>query len=81
MSRTQKSNSSCSRREERQPTPEIVISETDESFFQSLYDFIEHEKRCLKCPEEGPEELRYIIYRSVFNKVFTTVCYQSFTEE
>lgn len=73
MSEPQNSNRSCSRTEERQSTPDILISESDGRFFQSLYDFIDHEKRYLQCPEDGPDELRYIIYRSVFNKVFTTV--------
>lgn len=74
MSQPQNSSSSCPRTEDRQSTPDILISESDERFFQSLYDFIEHEKRYLRCPEEGPDDLRYIIYRSVFNKVFNTVC-------
>uniref|UniRef100_A0A3Q3NAR4 Translin-associated factor X-interacting protein 1 N-terminal domain-containing protein n=1 Tax=Mastacembelus armatus TaxID=205130 RepID=A0A3Q3NAR4_9TELE len=50
-------------------TPDILTSGTDERFFQSLFEFIEEEKRYLRCPEQGPDELRYIIYRSVFNKV------------
>lgn len=68
MSETRKSRLS-SRKGERVLTPEIMISESEEKFLNSLYDFIEHEKRYLQCPEEGPDELRYIIYRSVFNKV------------
>ncbi|GAA6230817.1 clathrin heavy chain linker domain-containing protein 1 [Lates japonicus] len=69
MSEPQDSNSSSSREEARHPSPDILISENDERFFQSLYEFIEHEKRYLQCPEDGVDELRYIIYRSVFNKV------------
>uniref|UniRef100_A0A7N8YLB0 Translin-associated factor X-interacting protein 1 N-terminal domain-containing protein n=1 Tax=Mastacembelus armatus TaxID=205130 RepID=A0A7N8YLB0_9TELE len=57
------------RLEERRSTPDILTSGTDERFFQSLFEFIEEEKRYLRCPEQGPDELRYIIYRSVFNKV------------
>ncbi|KAM7408241.1 hypothetical protein PAMA_002102 [Pampus argenteus] len=64
-------SSSCppSRKEERHSTPDILISESDERFFQSLYEFIEHEKQYLQCPADGADELRYIIYRSAFNKV------------
>ncbi|KAM7385169.1 hypothetical protein PAMP_001265 [Pampus punctatissimus] len=64
-------SSSCppSRKEERHSTPDILISESDERFFQSLYEFIEHEKQYLQCPSDGADELRYIIYRSAFNKV------------
>uniref|UniRef100_UPI0037E8C617 clathrin heavy chain linker domain-containing protein 1-like n=1 Tax=Semicossyphus pulcher TaxID=241346 RepID=UPI0037E8C617 len=69
MSEPQKSSSSYSESGERHPTPNILISGSDESFFQSLYEFIEHEIQYLQCPAEGPDELRYIIYRSVFNKV------------
>ncbi|XP_070772732.1 clathrin heavy chain linker domain-containing protein 1-like [Enoplosus armatus] len=68
MSEPQKSSSSSSRTEERRSTPDILISESDGRFFQSLYEFIEHEKQYLQC-SEGPDELRYTIYRSVFNKV------------
>ncbi|XP_047459460.1 clathrin heavy chain linker domain-containing protein 1-like [Mugil cephalus] len=50
-------------------TPEVVMSESDGRFFQSLYEFIKHEKKYLRCPEEGPDETRYIIYRSAFNQV------------
>uniref|UniRef100_A0A3Q3JWS6 Translin-associated factor X-interacting protein 1 N-terminal domain-containing protein n=1 Tax=Monopterus albus TaxID=43700 RepID=A0A3Q3JWS6_MONAL len=57
-------------------TPDILISDTDERFFQSLYEFIEHEKRYLRCPEEGPSEQRHSIYCSVFNKVFTKIMSQ-----
>ncbi|XP_071329544.1 clathrin heavy chain linker domain-containing protein 1-like isoform X2 [Trachinotus anak] len=69
MSEGQNSNSLSSRKEARRSTPDILICERDERFFQSILEFIEHEKRCLRCPEDGPDELRYIIYRSVFNKV------------
>ncbi|XP_074532438.1 clathrin heavy chain linker domain-containing protein 1-like [Halichoeres trimaculatus] len=62
---------SCSNLTEKESssTPDILVSGADESFFQSLSKFIEHEKEYLQCPEEGPDELRYFIYRSVFNKV------------
>lgn len=68
MFKTQKSRLS-SRKNDRVSTPEILECESDEKFLKSLYNFIDHEKRYLQCPEEGPDELRYIIYRSVFNKV------------
>lgn len=70
MSEPQNSSSSSPRKEERPATPDILMSESDERFFRSLYEFIEHEKEYLRCPEEGPDQIRYIIYRSVFNKVF-----------
>nr|XP_046258294.1 clathrin heavy chain linker domain-containing protein 1-like isoform X2 [Scatophagus argus] len=48
---------------------DIWTCEGDERFFQSLYEFIDHETENLQCPEEGPDEPRHFIYRSVFNKV------------
>ncbi|XP_055358664.1 clathrin heavy chain linker domain-containing protein 1-like [Betta splendens] len=60
---------SSSLRTERRSTPDILTSGTDRRFLRSLFDVIEHEKRSLQCPEHGPDELRYIIYRSAFNKV------------
>lgn len=42
---------------------------SDSRFFQSLDEFITQEKRFLRCPEEGPDQLRYTIYRTAFNKV------------
>ncbi|KAM9345488.1 clathrin heavy chain linker domain-containing protein 1-like [Symphorus nematophorus] len=69
MSERQNCSSLSSREEERRSTPAILISDSDDRFFQSLSEFIEHEKQYLQCPAEGPDELRYIIYRSAFNKV------------
>uniref|UniRef100_A0A8C6WEC0 Clathrin heavy chain linker domain containing 1 n=1 Tax=Neogobius melanostomus TaxID=47308 RepID=A0A8C6WEC0_9GOBI len=57
------------RKGERVLTPEILEDEREEKFLKSLHDFIEHERRYLLCPVEGPSELRYVLYRSVFNKV------------
>lgn len=71
MAEPRKLHSPASVAEIRRPTPEILISENDDAFLQSLSDFIDHEKRYLQCPKEGPDELRYFIYRSAFNKVFT----------
>ncbi|XP_056251840.1 clathrin heavy chain linker domain-containing protein 1-like isoform X2 [Seriola aureovittata] len=69
MSAEQTSNSSSSRKETTRSTGGFLASESDDRFFQSLFEFIELEKRFLQSPENGPDELRYIIYRSVFNKV------------
>ncbi|XP_076598812.1 clathrin heavy chain linker domain-containing protein 1-like [Chaetodon auriga] len=63
------SNSSSSGKEDRHSTPDILICESDERFFQSLYEFIGHEKQYLQCPEEGPDPLRYSVYRSAFSQV------------
>lgn len=46
-----------------------MMCESDRRFLQSLYEFIEQDKMYLQCPAEGPDELRYFLYRSVFNKV------------
>ncbi|KAL3971632.1 electron transfer flavoprotein alpha subunit [Sarotherodon galilaeus] len=50
-------------------TADILTTDSDRSFIQSLYEFMEHEKKCLQCPGEGPDELRYTVHRSVFSKV------------
>ncbi|XP_054456700.1 clathrin heavy chain linker domain-containing protein 1-like [Anoplopoma fimbria] len=50
-------------------TPDIVTCEDDGRFFSSLQEFIEQEKRCLRCPEDRPDRLRYVLYRHVFSKV------------
>lgn len=70
MSKSQNSSSSSPIKGESSATPDILSSDSDETFFRSLYEFIEHEKEYQQCPEEGPDQLRYTIYRSVFNKVF-----------
>uniref|UniRef100_A0A3P9H5L4 Translin-associated factor X-interacting protein 1 N-terminal domain-containing protein n=1 Tax=Oryzias latipes TaxID=8090 RepID=A0A3P9H5L4_ORYLA len=41
----------------------------DKLFLASLYEFIDREKQYLGCPAEGPDELRYLVYRTVFCKV------------
>ncbi|XP_073337940.1 clathrin heavy chain linker domain-containing protein 1-like [Pagrus major] len=71
MSEAANSCSASSRGEERHPTADMLITDSDDGFFQSLYELIEHEKLYLRCPAEGPHELRYIIYRSAFNKVIS----------
>ncbi|XP_032408686.1 clathrin heavy chain linker domain-containing protein 1-like [Xiphophorus hellerii] len=54
---------------EMSPVMDVEVCEGDETFVQSLNEFIEKEKKYLQCPEEGTDELRYIVYRSAFNKV------------
>lgn len=77
MSKPQKSSKSSPKKGESSATPDILISASDERFFLSLYEFIEHEKEYQQCPEEGPDQLRYIIYRSVFNKVCSVKVFRS----
>ncbi|XP_030011517.1 clathrin heavy chain linker domain-containing protein 1-like [Sphaeramia orbicularis] len=69
MSEPQYAEGSPSRKEERNSTPDVLIPESHERFMESLYEFIEHEKRYLRFTEEEPDELRYLTYRSAFNKV------------
>ncbi|XP_072293402.1 translin-associated factor X-interacting protein 1 [Eucyclogobius newberryi] len=69
MSTTARKSVLSSGKGERVVTPEILEFEVEKKFLKSLYDFLEHEKRYLRCPEEGPSELRYVLYRSVFNKL------------
>ncbi|XP_075339537.1 clathrin heavy chain linker domain-containing protein 1-like [Odontesthes bonariensis] len=69
MSQSKQSSSLSPNGEERRPAPKNLLSEDDRRAFRSLYGFIEQEKKYLQCPEEGPDELRYIVYRSAFNKV------------
>ncbi|XP_008428688.1 clathrin heavy chain linker domain-containing protein 1 isoform X3 [Poecilia reticulata] len=54
---------------EMSPVIDVEVYESDETFVQYLNEFIEKEKKYLQCPEEGTDELRYIVYRSAFNKV------------
>ncbi|XP_075935084.1 clathrin heavy chain linker domain-containing protein 1-like isoform X2 [Anarhichas minor] len=67
MSEPRNSSSLSSRTEERCSTPDILVYGSDERFLRSLDEFIEHEIRYLRCPEE--DKLRYMVYRYVFNKV------------
>ncbi len=71
MCEAQDSRASSPREEERPRTPAILMSERDERFLQSLFEFVEHEKLNLQSPEQGPDQTRYTIYRSVFNQVLT----------
>ncbi|XP_038586259.1 clathrin heavy chain linker domain-containing protein 1-like [Micropterus salmoides] len=70
MSVARNSSGSSPRRGGRS-TPDILGSGSDDGrFFQTLREFIDHEKRLLRCSEDGrPHELRYVIYRTVFSQV------------
>ncbi|KAG8000310.1 Clathrin heavy chain linker domain-containing protein 1 [Nibea albiflora] len=69
MSELKHGNSLSSSDEEGHSTPDILISDSDQRFFQSLYEFIAHEKQYLQCPQDGADELRYNIHRTAFSKV------------
>ncbi|KAM6956249.1 clathrin heavy chain linker domain-containing protein 1-like [Aplochiton taeniatus] len=46
-----------------------IESESDNAFLESLSEYIQREKERLQCPDKGPDEQRYIIYSSAFDKV------------
>uniref|UniRef100_A0A8C7L166 Clathrin heavy chain linker domain containing 1 n=1 Tax=Oncorhynchus kisutch TaxID=8019 RepID=A0A8C7L166_ONCKI len=46
-----------------------IKSASDKYFLESLGEYIQHEMERLMCPDEGPDEQRYIIYSSAFDKV------------
>ena len=48
-----------------------ISSETERQFIQDLQDNVNVELARLNCPEQGPDEQRYIIYKDAFNKVRT----------
>lgn len=48
-----------------------IKSASDKYFLESLGEYIQHEKERLMCPDKGPDEQRYIIYSSAFDKVST----------
>lgn len=50
-------------------TADTRTSSSDRRFLEDLHDFIEREKKHLRCPEEGADELRYTVHRSAFNQV------------
>ncbi|KAM4599486.1 clathrin heavy chain linker domain-containing protein 1-like [Fundulus diaphanus] len=54
---------------ERIPVMDSELCDSDRRFLQSLRRFIDEGKKYLQCPDGGASELRYIIYRSAFNKV------------
>ncbi|XP_010868134.2 clathrin heavy chain linker domain-containing protein 1 isoform X2 [Esox lucius] len=45
-----------------------IKSARDRAFLESLGEYIQREKERLMCPVEGPDEQRYIIYSSAFDK-------------
>ncbi|XP_036978626.1 clathrin heavy chain linker domain-containing protein 1-like isoform X2 [Acanthopagrus latus] len=71
MSEAENTCSVSSREEVRHSTSDMLTTDSDDMFFQCLYEFMEHEKQFLQCPAEGPDELRYIVYRSAFNQVIS----------
>lgn len=47
----------------------MLLCESDRGFFRSLSEFTAQEKEKQRCPEEGPDQLRYTVYRTMFSKV------------
>ncbi|TSN95652.1 Clathrin heavy chain linker domain-containing protein 1 [Bagarius yarrelli] len=54
-------------------TAPLFESASDRSFMKSLTDFIKSEKELLCCPDEGPDEQRYYIYSTAFEKIIDYV--------
>ncbi|XP_068184102.1 clathrin heavy chain linker domain-containing protein 1-like [Antennarius striatus] len=54
----------------RHPADELSVCGCDESFFRSLTEFTEREKR-FGPGSEGPDRVRHSIYRSVFSQVIS----------
>ncbi|XP_042189710.1 clathrin heavy chain linker domain-containing protein 1 [Callorhinchus milii] len=53
-----------------QPQPQLpVLSPNDQKLLSRLREHIRSEIEILGCPEQGPDEQRYILYKSVFEKV------------
>ncbi|KAK3523220.1 hypothetical protein QTP86_022946 [Hemibagrus guttatus] len=50
-------------------TAPLFESASDRSFMKSLKEFIKSEKEQLCCPDEGPDEQRYTIYSTAFDKI------------
>ncbi|XP_030628175.1 clathrin heavy chain linker domain-containing protein 1-like [Chanos chanos] len=46
-----------------------ITSLSHKNFLQSIREYIEYEKERLGCPEEGPDEQRFLIFSTVFDKV------------
>ncbi|KAG5831500.1 hypothetical protein ANANG_G00304360 [Anguilla anguilla] len=53
-----------------------INSTSDRKFFDSLQKYIQDQKKCLNRPSEGPDQQRYNVYSSAFDKVIerTTAC-------
>lgn len=56
-------------------TEPLFESASDKSFMKSLKEFIKSEKEQLCCPDEGPDEQRYTIYSTAFEKVHKLYSY------
>lgn len=56
-------------------TEPLFESASDRSFMKSLKEFIKSEKEQLCCPDEGPDEQRYTIYSTAFEKVHKLYSY------
>ncbi|XP_053335752.1 clathrin heavy chain linker domain-containing protein 1-like [Clarias gariepinus] len=50
-------------------TESVLVSSSDRSFMKSLKEFIESEKEQVCCPDEGPDDQRYTIYSTAFDKI------------
>ncbi|XP_066553077.1 clathrin heavy chain linker domain-containing protein 1-like [Amia ocellicauda] len=50
-----------------------IITPSNRDFLDTLYAYIDCEKKRLGCPEKGPDEQRYVIYSFVFEKVIEHV--------
>ena len=46
-----------------------ISSDTERQFIQDLQESVNVEMARLNCPDQGPDEQRYIIYKDAFNKV------------
>ncbi|KAL0964530.1 hypothetical protein UPYG_G00325220 [Umbra pygmaea] len=46
-----------------------IKSASDNTFIKCLNEYIKLEKKHLMCPDEGPDEQRYVLYSSAFVKV------------
>lgn len=43
----------------------MLLCESDRSFFRSLSEFSAQEKEKLRCPEEAPDQMRYTVFSKV----------------
>ncbi|XP_077997756.1 clathrin heavy chain linker domain-containing protein 1-like [Glandiceps talaboti] len=50
-----------------------ISSETDKQFLQRVDEFIDAELARLGCPDKGPDERRYSVYKDVFGQVIEHV--------
>lgn len=47
----------------------MLLCESDRRFFRCLFEFTAQEKEKLRCPEEGPDQLRYTVFSKVTRRV------------